>query len=135
MLLYLKITHDFMMPLFLNIYPFFPYLVIPLFFFPFIMKTLPTSQKRSLKEFSTEVEYQPRKTRRGGQKLKPITVQSKLPPNANPDASSSSVTAPSLGRPISPPLVLQGDNDWRDDISPSTKGHARKTPGQVIPST
>jgi hypothetical protein len=125
-----------MMPCFFEHLPLFsPYLAVQLVFFPLIMKTLPTSQKRSMKEISTEVEYQSKKTRRGGQKLKPVTIQSKLPPSPNPEPSSSSVTAPSLSRPISPPPALQGEGDLRGDIYLSTKAHARKTPGQVIPST
>jgi hypothetical protein len=115
----------------------YPYLDINFSFLAPIMKTLPTSQKRPKTEFSTEMEFQAKRTRRGGHKLKPVALQSKqAPPPPTPIQNTteplpSSSTAPSLPRPNSSTAMHLDDSNWSSDIHVSTKAHARKTPGQV----
>jgi hypothetical protein len=102
------------------------------------MRSLSSSNKCSTKEFAQEMQFQTKRTRRGGQTLKPVAIQSMpapTPPAATqntPEPPPDSATATS--RSISPSPMVLDDNHWAGDIHDchgKSTGHTRKNPGQV----
>jgi hypothetical protein len=96
------------------------------------MRSLSTSNKRSTDEFAQEMDFLARKTRRGGQTLKAVAIQSKPAPQTTSEPPPSSTIGPLLSRPPSPSQMLVDDNDWNDDTHGKRTGPTRRNPGQVF---
>jgi hypothetical protein len=98
------------------------------------MRSLSTSKKRHTKEFAPEIQFQPKKTRRGGQTLKPVPIQTNPPlplPVLSQNTSQPSGTAPSSSRKTSPSSNFLDHNDGCGEIDGTKTGHKRRNPGQV----
>jgi hypothetical protein len=82
-------------------------------------------KKRPKNEFAQEVQYQPKKLRRGGQTIQPIAASSTFQP------PPSAVQASPPSRPLSPSPTLLDDIGCTGDAHENTSGHTRNKPGQV----